>query len=88
MHNYSMVILLLKTFKKEQVVSFSLRNISSFKPEVFQAQIFNVLNLLWDEMISNGAPQLRAFNKKQIAFEDVIRYFIIIDEAHHIIVRP
>ncbi|MFC9728403.1 VirB4 family type IV secretion system protein [Bacillus cereus] len=75
----------IEDFKKEQVVSFSLRNISSFKPEVFQAQIFNVLNLLWDEMISNGAPQLKAFNKKQLAFEDVTRYFIIIDEAHHII---
>ncbi|MHA4262839.1 VirB4 family type IV secretion system protein [Bacillus cereus] len=75
----------IEDFKKEQVVSFSLRNISSFKPEVFQAQIFNVLNLLWDEMISNGAPQLKAFNKKQLAFEDVVRYFIIIDEAHHII---
>ncbi|MDM5235239.1 type IV secretion system protein VirB4 [Bacillus cereus] len=75
----------IEDFKKEQVVSFSLRNISSFKPEVFQAQIFNVLNLLWDEMISNGAPQLRAFNKKQLNFEDVVRYFIIIDEAHHVI---
>ncbi|WP_257150629.1 VirB4 family type IV secretion system protein, partial [Bacillus toyonensis] len=75
----------IEDFKKEQVVSFSLRNISSFKPEVFQAQIFNVLNLLWNEMISNGAPQLKAFNKKQLAFEDVTRYFIIIDEAHHII---
>ncbi|MDR4987092.1 type IV secretion system protein VirB4 [Bacillus cereus] len=75
----------IEDFKKEQVVSFSLRNISSFKPEVFQAQIFNVLNLLWDEMISNGAPQLKAFNKKQLDFEDVVRYFIIIDEAHHII---
>ncbi|PFL59578.1 type IV secretion system protein VirB4 [Bacillus cereus] len=75
----------IEDFKKEQVVSFSLRNISSFKPEVFQGQIFNVLNLLWDEMISNGAPQLKAFNKKQLVFEDVTRYFIIIDEAHHII---
>ncbi|PEL46359.1 VirB4 family type IV secretion system protein [Bacillus toyonensis] len=75
----------IEDFKKEQVVSFSLRNISSFKPEVFQAQIFNVLNLLWNEMISNGAPQLKAFNKKQLAFEDVTRYFIIIDEAHHVI---
>ncbi|PEI80671.1 VirB4 family type IV secretion system protein [Bacillus toyonensis] len=75
----------IEDFKKEQVVSFSLRNISSFKPEVFQAQIFNVLNLLWNEMISNGAPQLKAFNKKQLAFEGVTRYFIIIDEAHHII---
>ncbi|HDR4863072.1 TPA: type IV secretion system protein VirB4 [Bacillus cereus] len=78
----------IENFKKEQVVSFSLRNISNFKPEVFQAQIFNVFNLIWDEMISNGAPQLEAYTKQQLAFEDVIRYFIIIDEAHHIIVRP
>lgn len=75
----------IENFKKEQVVSFSLRNISNFKPEVFQAQIFNVFNLIWDEMISNGAPQLEAYTKQQLAFEDVIRYFIIIDEAHHII---
>ncbi|MEH7220576.1 type IV secretion system protein VirB4, partial [Bacillus toyonensis] len=75
----------IENFKKEQVVSFSLRNISNFKPEVFQAQIFNVFNLIWDEMISNGAPQLEAYTKQQLAFEDVIRYFIIIDEAHHIV---
>jgi len=52
---------------------------------VFGAQIFNILNLLWDEMISNGAPQLEAFNKKQLAFEDVVRYLILIDESHRII---
>ncbi|EOO12166.1 VirB4 family type IV secretion system protein [Bacillus cereus] len=75
----------IEDFKKEQVVSFSLRNISEFKNEVFGAQIFNILNLLWDEMISNGAPQLDAFNKKHLAFEDVIRYFILIDESHRII---
>ena len=51
----------------------------------FGAQIFNVLNLLWDEMISNGTPQLDAYNKKHVTFEDVIRFLIIIDEAHHII---
>lgn len=69
----------------EQVVSFPLRQLSQLKPEIFQAQVFNIMNMLWDGMLINGSPQLRAFNKKQLKFEDAIRYLIIIDEAHHII---
>ncbi|MCM3169466.1 VirB4 family type IV secretion system protein [Peribacillus frigoritolerans] len=69
----------------EPVVSFPLRHLSELKPEIFQAQLFNIMNMLWDGMLINGAPQLRAFNKKQLRFEDATRYLILIDEAHHII---
>ncbi|MDC2867802.1 VirB4 family type IV secretion system protein [Bacillus sp. BP-3] len=72
-------------FSKEQIVFFSLRHLMSLKPEIYQAQIFNVMNLMWDEMLENGYPQWKAFDKKQIQFEDVIRYLIIMDEAHHLI---
>jgi hypothetical protein len=70
---------------KEQVVSFPLRHLSELKPEIFQAQLFNIMNMLWEGMLMNGSPQFRAFNKKQLRFEDAIRYLIVIDEAHHII---
>lgn len=75
----------IEDFNDEQVVFFSLRHLSSFKPEIFQAQIFNVMNLLWDGMLQNGSPQLHDYNKGILDFEDAIRYLIIIDEAHHII---
>lgn len=75
----------LEHFSEIDFVSFSLRNLAELKPEIFQAQIFNVLNMLWEGMLTHGAPQWRAFNKKQLAFEDAVRYLIIIDEAHHII---
>ena len=60
--NYLMVIPLLKTLKKNKLYLFPYEIFQILNQEVFQAQIFNVLNLLWDEMISNGAPQLEAFN--------------------------
>lgn len=72
-------------FSDEQVVFFSLRHLSNLKPEIFQAQLFNVMNMLWDGMLQNGAPQYEAYNHGELDFEDVIRYLIIIDEAHHII---
>lgn len=72
-------------FSKEQIVFFSLRHLMSLKPEIRQAQIFNVMNLMWDEMLENGMPQWKAFDRKEIQFEDVIRYLIIMDEAHHLI---
>jgi len=72
-------------FDHEQVVFFSLRHLSNLKPEIFQAQLFNVMNLLWDGMLQNGTWQLDAFNKRELVFEDAIRYLIVIDEAHHII---
>ena len=39
----------------EQLVFFSIRNLTSMKKEIFNAQMFNVLNLLWDNMLQHGA---------------------------------
>jgi DNA helicase HerA-like ATPase len=41
--------------------------------------------MLWDGMLENGQPQLKAYNKHRLKFEDAVRYLILIDEAHHII---
>ncbi|MFC7060824.1 type IV secretion system protein VirB4, partial [Halobacillus seohaensis] len=42
-------------------------------------------NLLWDSMLTNGAPQFEAYDRGELAFEDAVRYLILMDEAHHII---
>ncbi|MBF0706015.1 type IV secretion system protein VirB4 [Alkalihalobacillus hwajinpoensis] len=72
-------------FDSQQVVTFTLRGLSQMRAEVFQAQLFNVLNLLWDSMLTNGAPQFEAYDRGELAFEDAVRYLILMDEAHHII---
>lgn len=75
----------IEDYSKEQIVFFSLRHLMSLKPEIYQAQIFNVMNLMWDEMLENGKPQWKAFDRKEIQFDDVIRYLVIMDEAHYLI---
>ncbi|WP_279145775.1 hypothetical protein [Clostridium tyrobutyricum] len=69
----------------EQVVFFSIRNLTSMKKEVFNAQMFNVLNLLWDNMLQNGMKYKKLYDTDSIRWEDIIRYLIVIDEAHRII---
>ncbi len=66
-------------------MSFPLRNLTNLKDEIFQAQVFNLMNMLWDGMILNGAGQLRCFNQGELLIEDAFKYLIVIDEAHHLI---
>ncbi|MEH7567899.1 type IV secretion system protein VirB4 [Priestia megaterium] len=75
----------IEDFTDEQVVFFSIRHLSKLKDEIAQAQLFNVMSLLWDGMLQNGEPQLAAYTRGTLAFEDAIRYLIVIDEAHHIV---
>lgn len=69
----------------EQVVFFSIRNLTSMKKEIFNAQMFNVLNLLWDNMLQNGMKYKKLYDTNSIRWEDIVRYLIVIDEAHRII---
>ncbi len=75
----------IEDFNDEQVVFFSIRHLSKLKDEIAQAQLFNVMSLLWDGMLQNGEPQLDAYTEGTLAFEDAVRYLIVIDEAHHLI---
>lgn len=72
-------------FDEELIVSFPLRNLTSLRDEVFQAQVFSLMNMLWDGMISNGSSQLKAYNQGVLRTEEACKYLIVIDEAHHLI---
>lgn len=72
-------------FDDELVVSFPLRNLTNLKAEIYQAQVFNIMNMLWDGMIVNGSNQFKAFNRGNLKFGDATRFLIVIDEAHHLI---
>lgn len=72
-------------FDDELIVSFPLRNLTNLKAEVYQAQVFNIMNMLWDGMIVNGSHQLKSFNRGELKSDDALKYLIVIDEAHHLI---
>ncbi|MGO0987420.1 VirB4 family type IV secretion system protein [Clostridioides difficile] len=77
----------------EQVVSFELRNLTQFDERIFNAQIFSVLNLLWNEALVQGRREKDKFDKNNkdqtktfdSSIEEAKKFFLIIDEAHRII---
>lgn len=75
----------LDSINEEKVVSFPVRNLLSMSSEVFQAQLFNILNMLWDGMMVTGSPQFKKFNEGKLNAIDAEKYLIIIDEAHNFI---
>ncbi|MEB7040113.1 VirB4 family type IV secretion system protein [Staphylococcus gallinarum] len=75
----------IENFKEHQIINFSIRQLNSMGDEVKKAQLFNVMNLLFDEMVYFGSPQFQAYNRKELALEDAVRYRLIFDEAHNLI---
>lgn len=75
----------IENITNEQIVFFSIRNLTAMTKEIFNAQMFNVLNLLWDNMLQHGSYYKRLFDEGQIDWEDIIRYLIVIDESHRLI---
>ncbi|MBM0067957.1 VirB4 family type IV secretion system protein [Alkalicoccobacillus gibsonii] len=75
----------LDNFQAQQIVYFEIKSLAQMQSSVFQAQLFNVINLLWDELLQKGVPQYETFNRGELAVEDVVYYLIEIDEAHAIV---
>ncbi|WP_343118169.1 hypothetical protein, partial [Romboutsia sp. MSSM.1001216sp_RTP31141st1_F12_RTP31141_220114] len=75
----------IKDINKEQIISFELRNLSNFDERIFNAQIFSILTLLWNNSLVQGRKEMDAFNNGLKASEDCVKYMILIDEAHRII---
>lgn len=75
----------IKDINKEQIISFELRNLSNFDGRIFNAQIFSILTLLWNNALVQGSKEMKAFNNGLNSAEDCTKYMILIDEAHRII---
>lgn len=76
----------LPEFTNEQVIFFSLRNLTRLEKNVFNAQMYNALTLIWDNLIQIGAPQLKALYEDENFDEDeATRFLVLIDEAHRMV---
>ena len=66
----------------EQIVTFDISTIKDMKPEIFDAQIFNMVTLCWDNVVTNGKLMMKRLYEKSIEPWDVIHTLILIDESH------
>lgn len=69
----------------EPIVSFDLRNLTQFDKRIFNAQIFNILSLVWNNALVQGRQEKDLFERKIKSFDDCKKFLLIIDEAHRII---
>ena len=66
----------------EQIVTFDISGLKNMKPEIFDAQILNLISLCWDNAVSNGKIMQQKYEAGNIGLEDVIKFLILIDESH------
>lgn len=71
----------------EQIVTFDLSTIKEMKPSVFDAQIFNMISLCWDNCVTNGKLMMERLWKAKgeegaLDPEQVTKFLMIIDESH------
>ena len=73
---------------QEQIVFFDIRNLTSLKPEILNAQMFNILSLYWSTMLDVGLPQKTKWDSSKHTteeFSSILHTMLIIDEAHILI---
>ncbi|MBG9754959.1 VirB4 family type IV secretion system protein [Lysinibacillus sp. fkY74-1] len=76
----------LPAFTDEQIIMFSIRNLTRLSKNIFNAQMFSALSLIWDNLIQIGAPQLKAiYEDPNFNEDDALRFVIFIDESHRIV---
>lgn len=66
----------------EQIVAFDLSTIKELKDSVFDALIFNMISLCWDNCVTNGKLMMERLREGTIDLEDVTKFLMIIDESH------
>lgn len=74
-----------KDITNEPIISFDLRNLTQFEQNIFQAQIFNIISLIWNNALVHGRIQKDLFDRKIQSFDDSVKFLFLIDEAHRII---
>lgn len=66
----------------EQIVTFDLSTLKEMDARIFDAQIFNMVSLCWDNCVTNGQLMNEMLNAGKITLDDVVNFLIIIDESH------
>lgn len=72
----------LTDFINTQVVVISIKNLTSEKTEVFDAQLFSALSLCWANAVKIGSQMKSWVENKRIRLEDAKRFLLVIDESH------
>lgn len=72
-------------FTSEQIVSFEVRNLTQFDKRIFNAQLFNIMTMIWNNALTQGLKEKKAYDEGKKSIDETKKYVLFIDEAHKII---
>ncbi len=67
-----------------QIIVFNVQNVSTLKPEIFNALLFNIMSLMFDDMIRIGVPSKQMY-ETGTPICDIPKLLLMVDEAHKFI---
>lgn len=65
-----------------QVVIYNIKALSSYKEEIFDAQLSSALSLCWANAVKIGSQMKALYENKRIDFIDIKHFVLLIDESH------
>lgn len=75
----------IKDLANEQVVFFDTSTISTMSPNIYHAQLYSALSLIWNHALINGRRQNKLLRDGEIDLADVRRFNVFLDECHNVI---
>jgi len=67
------------------IISFNTASLDKIKASISDLQIFLAIQSCWDNCLTVGSRMKQLYDNNEIAWDDITRFAIVIDEAHRII---
>ena len=68
----------------QQIIVYNVQNVSTLKSEIFNALLFNIMSLMFDDMIRIGVPSKQKY-ENGMAIYKIPKLLLMVDEAHKFI---
>lgn len=75
----------IKDLSREKIVVFDTSAISTMAPNIYHAQLYSALSLIWNHALLNGRRQNVLLDEGKIELQDVQYFNVMLDECHNII---
>ena len=70
---------------EEQIISYEVGTLHQYENQIFMTQIFSVLTSIWGQATEHGKREKMEYEDNGKPIEDVVKFLIILDEAHNYI---
>lgn len=72
----------IENIQDEQIVTFDISRLKDMDSNIFDAQMFSLLSLCWDNTVVNGKLMMDKLHEGKINLDEVVHFTIFADESH------